>query len=129
MFLYKFEFKSPFNFSSITPASRFLIITKVIEISILINSFNKLKENIEIVKSGGLFKVDDTGVKMTKLMKTVDRPINQLNEIVEELFEYFSHQQNVFQSEKLARYEEETKYFMINWYICFKKLKQTININ
>ena len=71
---------------------------------------------MEIVKSGGLFRVDGTRVKLTKLMETVDWLINQLNEIVEELFEYFSHQHHAFQREKLAKYEEETNYFMIDWY-------------
>ena len=51
---------------------------------------------MEIAISGGLFRVNNTEVKIIKLMETVDWSINQLNKVAEELFEYFSYQHNAF---------------------------------
>lgn len=69
---------------------------------------------MERIESYGLFRVDDQGLKMARLIETLGWPINQPDKIVEALFEYFSNQHNIFQSEKLAKYEEETNYFLIH---------------
>ena len=71
---------------------------------------------MERIKSDGLFRVDGTGIKMTELMEIVYWPINKFSKIAETLFEYFSIQHSKIQNEKLAKYEEEINYFLINEY-------------